>query len=191
MICQQKIRNRFGEGVLLQLILPWERICTCSGDKFLRNPSNKEQLIRVLTNDPKDTGKHVFQSQGDADIPVVKTTLEFDSEKDVVVAADDTDIVVMLCFHCNTSLNNIFFCTERSEIQKVRAPKGRKYWRIDQIVDTLQVSNHILFCHAWSGCDTTSAMYQQRYLGYCSCLIPRMFNLKLIISVNLSPPKRL
>ena len=77
------------------------------------------------------------------------------------MAADDTDIVVMLCFHYNTSLNNIFFCTERSEIQKVRAHKGRKYWRINQIADALQVSNHILFCHAWSGCDTTSAMYQQ------------------------------
>ena len=34
-------------------------------------------------------------------------------------------------------------------------------WSIHQIVDALQVSNHVLFCHAWSGCDTTSAMYQQ------------------------------
>ena len=99
---------------------------TCSRDKFLRNPSNKEQLIVVLTNDLKDTGKLVFQSQSDADILIVNTTLEFASEKDVVVVADNTDIVVMLCFHYNTSLNNIFFCTERSEIQKVRAPKGRK-----------------------------------------------------------------
>ena len=39
----------------------------------------------------------------------------------------------------------------------------REFWKIENLVKVAGdvVMSHILFIHAWSGCDTTSAIYGQ------------------------------
>ena len=39
----------------------------------------------------------------------------------------------------------------------------REFWKIENLVREAGevVMRHILFIHAWSGCDTTSAIYEQ------------------------------
>ena len=87
--------------------------------------------------------------EGDADNKIVSTAVEEAQESPVIVVADDTDIAVMLLYHWNSKLSDIYFLQER----------GGKCWSVkgcqSQVND---VKQHLLFIHAWSGCDSTSAI---------------------------------
>ena len=66
----------------------------------------------------KSLGCLVYQAESDADTLIVSTALDLDSEKHVVVAADDTDILVLLCYHWNHDLESIYLSTEQSDGSK-------------------------------------------------------------------------
>ena len=46
-----------------------------------------------------------MNSDADADVVIVKTTLDYCSVDDVVVVAGDTDIVVLMMYHWKPELN--------------------------------------------------------------------------------------
>ena len=54
---------------------------------------------------------------------------------------------------------NIYMLAETPNKKDV----DRKFWKIENLVKEggQDVTSHILFIHAWSGCDTTSAIYGQ------------------------------
>ena len=73
-----------------------------------------------------------------------------DEAHDVVGVADDTDIAVMLLYHWREELGDIIFYPERKQ----------KGWSIKQAAKRIvDLREHVLFVHAWSGCDTVSAPY--------------------------------
>lgn len=124
---------------------------------FLSNEKNKTQFISLLTAALKYDGHEVHNSTGDADTLIVETALKLSKEgKEVSVVADDTDILVLLMFHWKQDLGDIFFYSEAT-----RTKQGLKVWRIRDLCAKApkDVVSHILFIHAWSGCDTTSATY--------------------------------
>ena len=47
--------------------------------------------------------------EGDVDNKIVSTALEVAQESHVIVVADDTDIAVMLLYHWNNKLSDIYF----------------------------------------------------------------------------------
>ena len=56
----------------------------------------------------------------------------------------------MLIYHWNEELSDIYFNTER----------GDKCWSITETLKSLSlIKQHILFIHAWSGCDSASAIF--------------------------------
>ena len=56
----------------------------------------------------------------------------------------------MLIYHWNEELSDIYFHTER----------GDKCWSIREALKSLSlIKQHILFIHAWSGCDSVSAIF--------------------------------
>ena len=69
------------------------------------------------------------------------------------MVADDTDVLFLLVHHFENNFEDIYF----------RSEKASKTWSIRDIVQTISpvVRENILFLHAWSGCDTTSAIYDQ------------------------------
>ena len=71
--------------------------------------------------------------------------------EEVEVHADDTDIAMMLVHHWKDNLHEIIFCGTQS----------RKCWSIREASQSLsqKIKDIILFIHAFSGCDTTSALY--------------------------------
>ena len=69
---------------------------------FLRNGQNKQRFITILTECLKDAGNTVYQSESDADVLIVAKALEHAAEGPVVVVAEDTDILVLLCYHWNS-----------------------------------------------------------------------------------------
>ena len=93
-----------------------------------------------------------MECPGDADSTIVLTALQIarTSNKHVTVVADDTDIAVMLVHHWEDRMADIFFLQER----------WNKSWSIKN-ASTMNkpIKHHLLYIHAWSGCDTVSSVY--------------------------------
>ena len=80
----------------------------------------------------------------------MSAALDASKEKPVTVDADDTDVTVMYIYHWNEELSDIYFHTEH----------GDKCWSIREALKSLSsIKQHILFIHAWSGCDSVSAIF--------------------------------
>ena len=67
-----------------------------------------------------------------------------------MVVADDTDIAIMLLYHWKDCMANIIFYPDRVQ-------KGLSIKLLTP--GLLSIKEHLLFVHAWSGCDTVSAPY--------------------------------
>jgi hypothetical protein len=138
---------------------------TMSSNSFLQNDRNKTQLIKLISKHFRGAGYRTVECTGDADISIVKTALDLATkEESVTVIADDTDVLVLLLYHWKTGMGPIYFSAERTE-KKIRT---RKCWDIGNMVSAtsptpVPVPQHeyLLFAHAWSGCDTTSATYKK------------------------------
>ena len=76
--------------------------------------------------------------------------------QEVNVVADNTDVLILLMHHWRDSMADVHILSEPKSTSK----KGLQVWRIRDLVAkarTLVVS-HLLFLHAWSGCDSASAI---------------------------------
>ena len=67
------------------------------------------------------------------------------------VYADDTDVAVMLVHHWNSKLQEIIFTSKRSQTS----------WSIRESASQLpnELRTLLPFIHAFSGCDSTSAIF--------------------------------
>ena len=74
---------------------------------------------------------------------------------EVTLVADDTDVLVLLMHH----MADVFFHSEARKSQKTTALTLNVRDLVTK-AGNLAVSN-LLFVHAWSGCDTTSATFGQ------------------------------
>ena len=131
---------------------------TCDQETLLKNSKNKSQFILLLAMALKKEGHDIHQSIGDAYTQIVAAALEFatkDETRSVTVVANDTNILVLLMFHWESNMN-IFMLSDAGK-------KQSECWNIANLVSSAgdSVINHLLFIHAWSGCDTTSAIYGQ------------------------------
>ena len=123
-----------------------------SQDKYLTLKENKVAFIKYLSLHLTNAGVHVINCFGDADCTIVKTAMETarKNEGPVLVVADDTDIVVMLLYHWNFTMSDIF----------VQQQKSRRTISIRNTQPTIEdLKEHLLFVHAWSGCDTTCSIF--------------------------------
>jgi len=85
---------------------------------------------------------------------IAKCALDFPAQgNEVTVESDDIDVLVLLIDHWKMNMGSICF---KSEAKKM-------VWKIQNIVKITGelLTSHILFIHAWSDCDTTSATYGQ------------------------------
>ena len=131
--------------------------------EFLANEGNKTKLMHLTSQYLVRDDQTVHQCIGDADTMIVSTSLQLARENDVpiVVVADDTDIAVMLLYHWNDQMQTVFFHQE----------KGKKTWSIKKAFNAIaMVKEHLLFVHAWSGCDTTSSTFGKRKRTFSNML---------------------
>ena len=85
---------------------------------------------------------------------IVKCTLEYAGQEcDVNVVVDDTDVLVLLMYHWKQSMAEVYFLSE--------VKKNMMAWKICDLVTKVGqvITSHLLFLHAWTGCDTTSATF--------------------------------
>ena len=121
-------------------------------DRYFTLQENKVAFIQFLSSTLSSSGIIVVNCQTDADCEIVKRAIAHAKEGDgkIVVVADDTDIAVMLLYHWQDGMHPIYFLQERMN----------RAWSIAELQPSItDIKEHLLFIHAWSGCDTVSAIY--------------------------------
>ena len=95
----------------------------------------------------------VHHAPGDAGLLIA---VELATRVNTVLIGDDTDLLILLCYHANLDSHSIFF---RPEPKK--GTKNPRVWDITAIKKQLghEICTHILFLHAVLGCDTTSRLH--------------------------------
>ena len=93
-----------------------QMIPTCSQKIFLKNDRNKVQFISTLSEKLR-RGHEVQNSTGDADTQIVSAALQYvgDIDNDILVAAGDTDILVLIMFHWKEGMNIYMLAKTRNK----------------------------------------------------------------------------
>ena len=123
-------------------------------EDLLSNKDNKQRCIRVLGQSLKHVGCETRHPKGDADVLIVETTVQYALSCETTLVGDDTDLLVLLCFHVKDDYCEVFF---KPEVRS-GTNKSPRCWNIKyvQLVLGRAVCNNMLFAHAILGCDTTS-----------------------------------
>lgn len=124
---------------------------TYSQPAFLANQHNKVSFIALLANHLKAEGFNVTQAPGDADTVIAATALKIASNQAVAVAADDTDIIILLVHHLRDNFHDINFVSQRGQsrrsIRQIQRHIGKT------------ACTQLPAIHAIGGCDTVSSMF--------------------------------
>lgn len=135
--------------------------CTTDRTEFFGNYTNKSNFIKVLSRKLEEVKVEVVIARSDADTTIVKEALSLNKKPtvdNVTIVSDDTDVLCLLLHHCSDS-------EEFDNIYLMGMKKGGKAER--QRLRVRDVANgndkvtqlYILFSHSFSGCDTTSAIF--------------------------------
>ena len=127
-------------------------------NEFLRNVNNQKSFIKLLRKKYEDHGIEIYQSYSDADVLIVEKAIRKTRDGDIItVAADDTDILILLLYHWHDNMRAVYFLKQRKE---PGAGKGSKLkvmrWETEKLSNFNY--NNLLFAHAWCGCDATPAL---------------------------------
>ena len=102
-----------------------------------------------LENTFRADGQTVKVCKDDADAITVKQALDSVAAGNVVVVAGDTDVAVMLLYHWKENQFHVFLLQQ----------SANKCWSIKNASKRIDVKEHLLFVHTWSGCDSTSTIF--------------------------------
>lgn len=127
-----------------------------SQNNFLSNLANKQRLINQLKEKLECASFQALSAIDDADTLIVQTAIkEAYNSHTVVVVGQDVDLLILIIALCPLDKDVRFLRDVQGNI------KERAYSSLDiQNSEVLyNCKNNILFAHAFSGCDTTSAFF--------------------------------
>ena len=124
-------------------------------DQFLANVCNKEAFLKLLMKHLAACGIIVHQAIGDADTTIVKQAIQVAVSGTVsVIVGQDTDLIVLM-IALTTDAVDVYMLIPGCKDRIDRIYSSRK------LLEALgEMKRHILFIHAVTGCDTTSAPYR-------------------------------
>jgi hypothetical protein len=125
-------------------------------DTFLANPENKQNFIQLLSKTMEDRGIKTKQALGDADVLIADTAVESSLSSPTVLLGEDTDLLVLLLYHCQSESETLIFRPNHREKNKTI-----RIWDIKKTKNILgnEICKLLPVIHAVSGCDTTSKLY--------------------------------
>ena len=127
-------------------------------EDLLSNKDNKQRFIRMLGQILEHVGCETRHVKGDADVLIVEKTVQYAMSCETTLVGDDTDLLVLLCFHVKEDSCEVFFKQEVRSGTK----KSPRCWNIKYVQRVLgrAVCNNILFAHAILGCNATSRVFR-------------------------------
>lgn len=146
-------RRRYRTKKSVDVKLNEDTVITIEQGHFLSNDHNKSQLIAILSAKLQTSGIEIRQAPDDADTLIISTAIEISkTSSNVVVVGEDVDLLILLMATTPENQEIIFF-----------KPGRRKTEASTYSSKELQQLGlrHILFLHAFTGCDTTSAAFRK------------------------------
>lgn len=131
--------------------------CPADRTTFLSNYKNKSSFVKWLSEKLGEAGLMVVQCPSDADTTIVKVAI--DDEEDVMVYSDDTDVLCLLLHHFDIDSNKDIFLSNMTRSKSNQARECVSIRKVIQGMDTNDLK-YLLFAHAFTGCDTTSAIHR-------------------------------
>ena len=127
--------------------------CPVSKNKFLSNVTNKSNFILYLCGLCGDDEIQTEVANDDCDTTIIKKAIMYancDPQQSVEILAEDTDILVLLLHHSTSVQQNLFFTTNKGT------------YNVTELFNNLsdKEKSRLLFLHAFTGCDTVSAIYR-------------------------------
>ncbi|KAJ8880907.1 hypothetical protein PR048_017380 [Dryococelus australis] len=121
--------------------------------ELLSNQHNKARLIKLLRSKLHENGIDTIQAPDNADLLIVRTAIEQSMEgtTKVAVIGEDMDLSVLLTAKTPADHNILLVKPDRGKVETNMQQNGL---------------NEILFLHAFTGCDTTSAAFRRSKLGF-------------------------
>ena len=125
-------------------------------DDFLSRGSNKQSLIRLLSDELRKRGCTVINAPGDTDVEIVKAAVSTSLLHTTTLIGEDTDLLILLLYYVQPACKSLYF---RSD--KCRGDGSVKVYSINRMREVLgnELCSHLLFIHAVTGCDTTSRIF--------------------------------
>ncbi len=110
---------------------------------FLANSENKQNFLMLLDEKLRTTGVQTLNADGDADVLIAQTGVDYATSGITYVTGEDTDILVLLCHHVEPETEGPYFKSEKSKSR-------HQLWNILLLREKLgeQVCRHLPFIHA-------------------------------------------
>ena len=77
----------------------WDMVRKSKKEDLLTNKDNKQRFISMLGQSLEHVGCETRHAEGDADVLSVETTVHSAMSCETTLVGDDTDLLVLLCFH--------------------------------------------------------------------------------------------
>ncbi|KAL4718517.1 hypothetical protein ACJJTC_010356 [Scirpophaga incertulas] len=123
--------------------------------QFLANTYNKSRFISMLCEELTAAGIPIKQADNDADVLIIETAIEqFESSKTTVVVGEDVDLLILLTARTPTDKIIYFLKPGKAQVQS-------RIYSSQSLTAYPKCQAHILFLHAITGCDTTSAIFKR------------------------------
>ena len=155
----EHMRRMAGKKVSQDLTVTPQLTISCDREVFLANEKNKGALIMIMSTEMANHNIVVCQAKDDADTLIVKTAMDLVTSMNtpVVVVAQDTDILVLLCYHRPSNCSNLYLQSDAGGL-----------YDISTIVDR----EELLFKYGWSGNDTVSCIHGHTKCALYNCKFP-------------------
>ena len=110
-----------GGKVGIEVTITGDMKFTMSKDVFLSNLANKQNFIDMLTHCLQLAGCLTEHPKEDGDLLIVQTAVQSAATKNTVIVADDTDLVILLCYYADPDGFALFRqCSTRGTTKKNR-----------------------------------------------------------------------
>ena len=115
---------------------------TMKKDQFLANRQNKKRFISMLSEELAKKDRETHHASGDADLLIVQKVVQSATSCNTVLVGDDTDLLVLLCYHASLESHDLLFCPEPKKNTKQPCT-----WNIKVVKTRLgpDMCQHILF----------------------------------------------
>lgn len=142
-------------------VITEDNIFNTKKGQFLKNSENKANFVKLLAKIMSNEGIHVEECTADADTTIVKDAVLSAKNSTTVVIGEDTDLLLLLCYHTKKTSKDIYF--------KHGTTSSNKVWHVQQLQKKLgpELCLDILTLHAFYGCDTSSSLFN---VGKTGCL---------------------
>ncbi|CAL4059724.1 unnamed protein product [Meganyctiphanes norvegica] len=151
-------------------------------DEFLSRVCNKQHCINLLSAELKERGCNIIQASGDADVDIVKPSIETARHKTAALIGEDTDLLILLLYQANANFKDLYFYSD------IKA-KETKVYHINCMKNLIgnELCAQLLFIHAFTGCNTTSRIFGIGKKSVFQKLLKGNSNLQSCANIFVSP----